>query len=76
MFHNKKPVRVGAEVGSIRRQVRAMVGYVHAVFSPVGGAEALQKESVRIIIGECNCKLLDALLRWAQGGSGLQMVAL
>ena len=26
------------------------------------------------VIGECNCRLLDALSRWAQGGHGLQLV--
>ena len=27
------------------------------------------------VIGECNCRLLDALSRWAQGGHGLRVVA-
>ena len=26
------------------------------------------------VIGECNCRLLDALSRWAQGGHGLRLV--
>ena len=30
---------------------------------------------MRFIIGGSNCKLLDALQQWAQGGNGLQMVA-
>ena len=28
----------------------------------------------RRVIGECNCKLLDALQWWAQGGNGLRVV--
>ena len=30
----------------------------------------------RCVIGECNCRLLDALEWWSQGGHGWQMVAL
>ena len=26
------------------------------------------------VSGECNCRLLDALSRWAQGGHGLRLV--
>ena len=32
-------------------------------------------EWLRCVIGECNCRLLDALSRWAQGGHGLRVVA-
>ena len=28
------------------------------------------------VIGECNCRLLDALQWWVQGGNGLPVVAL
>ena len=28
----------------------------------------------RRVIGECSCRLLDVLSRWAQGGHGLRLV--
>ena len=31
---------------------------------------------MRNIIGDCNCRLLDALQRWLQGAHGLLVVAL
>ena len=33
------------------------------------------ESNVRNTIGECNCRLLDALERWAEGGNGLRMAA-
>ena len=35
---------------------------------------ALGCEWRRRVIGECNCRLPDALSWWAQGGSGLRVV--
>ena len=32
-------------------------------------------EWLRCVIGECKCRLLDALARWAQGDDGLRVVA-